>query len=401
MAISPQNESGLGFRLSAQQEKLRELARRFAREQIEPVATQFESDGKLVEQVLDGVARVGLLKLPVPREFGGDGGSNVECSLVLEELATGCGGIATAVGASWFGQTPIMMAATAEQRKEIFPPLAALDRARLVCMAMTEPAGGTDIENPHMQSRTVRTIAREEGDYWVVSGKKIWPSNAGNASLYSVVATVDPELGDAGSCLVLVPAGVPGLSVGPPIRKMGMDADYNAEIFLNDVRVPKSNLLGKVGDGARILQRALIYNRVGAAAIAVGVARGAFERALRWAKKRITMGRPLIQHPVIAAMVGDMATEIDAARLLYLRAAWFNAQPKQARMDWASMAKVFASDMAMRVTTNAVQIMGAYGYAREYGVEKAMRDAKIIQIFIGANEFTRQLVGELTADNLE
>jgi acyl-CoA dehydrogenase len=403
MGTGQEPEAGLGFRLSRQQMEVRDLARRFAREQIKPVAGQFEHDaeGKLVDQVLERAANVGLLGLAVPEEFGGGGGSNVECSLVLEELAAGCGGIATAIGASWFGQTPIMMTATPDQRREIFPPLAATDKARLVCMAMTEPAGGTDRENPHMRSRTVRTVVRQEGDYCVVKGTKLWPSNAGNAWLYTVVATVDPNLGDAGSCLVMVPAASAGLSFGRPIRKMGMDADRNAEIIFDDVRVPKSNLLGKVGDGARILQRTLIYNRVGAAAIGVGVARGAFESALKWAKERITMGRPLIQHPIIAAMVGDMATEIEAARLLYLRAAWFNAQPKQARMDWSTMAKVFATDMAMRVTTNAVQIMGAYGYAREYGVEKAMRDAKILQIYIGANEFARQLVGELTADALE
>jgi len=391
---------GLGFRLSAEQEQLRSLAQRFAQQQIRPVALRFEQDleGKLAEHVIDEAAKAGILGLPIPAELGGGGGSNVECCLVLEELAVGCGGIATAIGASWFGQTPIMMAATAAQRKEIFPALAATDKGRLVCMAMTEPAGGTDIENPHMQSRTVRTLVREDGDHWVVNGRKLWPSNSDNAWLYSVVATVDPSQGDAGSCLILVPSGTPGLSFGRPIRKMGMDADRNAEIIFDDVRVPKSNLLGKIGDGARLLQRTLIYNRVGAAAIAVGIARGAFEAAIKWAGERTTMGQPLIKHPLIAAMVGDMATEIDAARLLYQRAAWFNAQPAQASMRWSTMAKVYASDIAMRVTTNAVQIMGAYGYAKEYGVEKAMRDAKIVQIFIGANEFSRQLVGELLSE---
>ncbi len=399
MTSKNEAEKGLSFTLSEEQEKVRDLARRFAQEEIRPVALKFEDDreGTLAEQVIDKAAQAGILALAVPQEFGGGGGSNVECSLVLEELAWGCGGIATAIGASWFGQTPILMAASQELRRQIFPPLAGRDKGRLVCMAMTEPAGGTDIENPHMHSRTVRTIAREDGDYFVIQGKKIWPSNSTNAWLYTVVATVDPAQGDAGSCLFAVPADSPGLSVGKSIPKMGMHADQNAEIIFSDVRVPRQNLLGKIGDGARLLQRTLIYNRVGAAAIAVGIARGAFETALDWAKRRITMGRPLIEHPIIAAMIGDMATGIEAARLLYLRAAWVNAQPKGARMDWSTMAKVYASDMAMRVTTDAVQIMGAYGYAKEYGVEKAMRDAKIVQIFIGANEFARQLVGELTA----
>jgi acyl-CoA dehydrogenase len=395
-----EEQTGLGFRLTAEQEQLRSLAQRFAEQQIKPVALRFEEDpeGKLAEHVIDEAAKAGILSLPVPPEFGGSGGSNVECCMVLEELAVGCGGIATAIGASWFGQTPIMMGATAAQRKEIFPKLAATDKGRLVCMAMTEPAGGTDIENPHMHSSTVRTLVREDGDHYVVNGRKLWPSNSDNAWLYSVVATVDPKQGDAGSCLILVPSGTPGLSFGKPIRKMGMDADRNAEIIFDDVRVPKSNLLGKVGDGVHLLQGSLVYNRVGAGAIAVGIARGAFEAAIKWARDRITMGRPLIQHPVIAAMAGDMATEIEAARLLCQRAAWFNSQRGHTNMRWSTMAKVYASEMAMRVTTNAVQIMGAYGYAREYGVEKAMRDAKIVQIFIGANEFSRQLVGELLSE---
>lgn len=387
----------LRFDLSEEQKAVQNLARRFAEEAIKPVALDFEHDteGKLAERIIDKAAAIGLLGLAVPKEYGGGGGTNVECSLVLEELAVGCGGIATAIGASWFGQTPILMAATQEQRERIFPPLAATDKGRLVCMAMTEPAGGTDIENPHMRSRTIRTIVKEDGNYYMVNGLKVWPSNSDNAWLYTVVATVDPTQEDAGSCLLLVPAGTRGLSFGKPIPKMGMHADRNGEIILDNARVPKGNLLGKVGDGARLLQRTLIYNRVGAAAIAVGIARSAFERALRFAKERTTMGKPLNEHPVVSAILGDMATKIDAARLLYLRAAWYNAQRGQASMKWSSMAKVYASDIAMQVTTDAVQIMGSYGYAKEYGVEKAMRDAKIVQIYIGANEFTRQVVGEL------
>jgi len=209
-----------------------------------------------------------------------------------------------------------------------------------------------------------------------------------------VVATVNPELGDEGSCLIVIPAGTPGLSFGKPIKKMGMDADINAEIFFDNVTVPRENLLGKVGDGAKLLQRTLIYNRTGAGAIATGIARGAFEIALNYAKERTVTDKPLIEHEIICAMFADMATEIEAARLLYLRAAWFNAQRGLANMAWSTIAKVYASDVAMRVTTNAVQVMGSYGYSREVGVEKHMRDAKIMQIYIGANELNRQVIGE-------
>lgn len=384
----------LGFALSEEQLAIQKLAREFAEKEIKPVAPEFEKDeeGKLAEDIFKKAAEVGILGLPVPVEYGGSEASNVECCLVLEELAVGCGGIATAIGASWFGQTPIMMAATKEQRQRWFPPLTR--DGNLCCMAMTEPAGGSDIENPHMHSRTIRTIVRADGDNYMVNGTKIWPSNSGNSYLYTVVATVNPELGDEGSCVVVIPAGTPGLSFGKPIKKMGMDADRNSEIFFDNVLVPKDNLLGKIGDGARLLQRSLIYNRVGAGAISTGMARGAFEIALKYVKERIVTGKPLIEHELICAMFADMATEIEAARLLYLRAAWFNAQRGQANMTWSTMAKVYASDMAMKVTTNCVQVMGSYGYSKEVGVEKYMRDAKIIQIFIGANELTRQVIGE-------
>jgi alkylation response protein AidB-like acyl-CoA dehydrogenase len=383
----------LGFTLCEEQLAIQKLAREFTGKEIKPVATKFEKDeeGKLAEGIFKKTAEVGILGLPIPKEYGGSDASNVECSIVLEELAAGCGGIATAIGASWFGQTPIMLAATPEQRQRWLPPLTR--DGNLCCMAMTEPAGGSDIENPHMHSRTIKTIIRAAGDHYLVNGTKIWPSNATNSYLYTVVATINPELGDEGSCLIVIPAGTQGLSFGKPIKKMGMDADCNSEIFFDTVRVPKENLLGKVGDGAKLLQRTLIYNRAGAGAIATGIARGAFEIALKYAKERTVAGKPAIEHEIISAMFADMATEIDAARLLYLRAAWFNAQ-RLPNMAWSTMAKVYCSDVAMRVTTNAVQVMGSYGYSREVGVEKYMRDAKIMQIYIGANELTRQVIGE-------
>jgi acyl-CoA dehydrogenase len=384
----------LGFTLSEEQSAIQKLAREFTEKEIKPVATKFEKyeEGKLAENIFKKAADVGILGLPIPKEYGGSDGSNVECSIVLEELAVGCGGISTAIGASWFGQTPIMMAATTEQRQKWFPPLTR--DGNLCCMAMTEPAGGSDIENPHMHSKTIRTIVQADGDDYIVNGTKIWPSNSTNSYLYTVVATINPELGDEGSCIIVIPRGTSGLSFGQPIKKMGMDADMNSEIFFDNARVPKENMLGKVGDGARLLQRTLIYNRTGAGAIATGIARGAFEAALKYAKERIIAGKPAIEHGIICAMFADMATEIDAARLLYLRAAWFNAQRGLANMAWSTMAKVYASDIAMRVTSNAVQVMGSYGYSREVGVEKYMRDAKIMQIYIGANELTRQVIGE-------
>ncbi len=387
----------LDFSLSFEQKTLRQTVKRFVEKEIVPIALEFEKDemeGNLAHKVIQKAAQAGISGLPVPEKYGGGGASGIECNIALEELAVGCGGIATAIGASWFGQTPILMAATKEQRERWFPILASRDEGHLVCMAMTEPQSGSDIENAQMGLRTVRTRVRFEGDDIVVTGTKLWPSNFDVSTLYTVVATTDPQEGPEGSCLVVVERGAKGLSFSKPVPKMGMHADRNGEIIFEDVRIPKENMLGKVGDGFKLLQRTLVYNRVGAGAISVGMARGAFERALKWAKERTVMGKPLAEHPVVSSKLAEMAVKIEMSRMLVWRAAWYNAQPKKRSMKWASMAKVYASDLAMEVTTDAVQIMGSCGYAREYGVEKYMRDNKIIQIYIGANELTKQVIGE-------
>ncbi len=384
----------LDFTLSEEQLAMQRLAREFAEKEIRPVVGEFEKDeeGKLAKQIVKKAAEIGILGLPIPEQYGGSGAKNLDCAIVMEEIAAGCGGIATVIGSSWFGQTPIMLAANSEQRQRWLPPLAS-NEGNLCCMAMTEPAGGSDIENPHMHAKTIRVILKEDGNDYVINGTKIWPSNSDRAFLYTVVATVDSKLGEAGSCIIVVPHDSPGLSFGKPIKKMGMDADHCGEIFFDDARVPKENLLGKVGDGVKILERTLIYNRAATGALSVGMARGAFEIALKYAKERVVGDKLLIEHEIIAAMFADMATEIDAARLLTWRATWFNTQG-QPNMAWSSMAKVYASDISMKVASNAIQVMGSYGYSREVGVEKYMRDAKIIQIYIGANELLRQQIGE-------
>jgi len=384
----------LGFDLSDDQRVIREMAREFAQKEIKPVVHLFDGDaeGVYAERVIKKAAEVGILGMMIPERFGGGGKSGIEGALVLEEIAAVCGGIATAIGANWLAQTPILLAATSEQQAKFLPPLASSE-GRLACFAMTEPAGGSDIENPQMHSRSIRTIARLADDGFIINGTKRFPSNAGIAHLYTVVASVNPELGDEGSCILVVPAGTPGLSFGKPEDKMGMRADRNCDIIFENARVPQDHLLGKVGDGARLLQTTLAYNRAGAGAIAVGMARGAFEIALEYSKTRQQGGMLLFDQPVISSMLADMATEIDAARLLVWRATWYNATHRPPSLRYASMAKVFASDMAMRVISNAIQIMGSYGYMKEYRVEKFFRDAKIVQIYLGANEISRLSVG--------
>ncbi len=384
------------FRLTAQQLALRERVREFVRQEISPRLQEVDADyreGRIAHEIIRAAAGAGILALPVPEAYGGAGGNNLDCAVVLEELAAGDGGIATAIGASWFGQTPILMAARRERREEWLRRCAEPE-PYLVCMAMTEPAGGGAIEDPKQAMRTVQTRVRADGDELVITGTKLWPSNFDVASLYTVVATTDAQAGAKGSCLVVVERESLGLSVGPAVHKMGMNADRNGEIIFDMVRVPRDHLLGEVGDGLRLLQRTLAYNRVGAAAISIGMARGALERAVAWLRERSVGTEVLSDHPVVRYLLGDAAVKLDAARLLAWRAAWHNSQPGQHSLYWASMAKVYASDVAMEVTTRAVQLMGSLGYSREVGVEKHMRDAKIVQIYIGPNELVQQEVGE-------
>lgn len=373
------------------------MAAKFAQEEILPVRDQFEADyseGKLVDKILIEAAKIGMLGFPIDERYGGSNGNNMDTMIILEELAAVDGGMATVIGDTWFAMTPIIIAADPEQRERFLRPLASRTEANVGAICMTEPPSGADIEDPRMELRTCRTIVREDGDGLVINGTKSWPSNAGIAYLYVVVGTLNPELGEKGSCLVVVEGDREGLSFGKPEPKMGMHADRNSDVIFENVRVPRNNLLGKVGDGANILRRTLIYNRVGGGMISVGIARGAFGYALGYCRERVVGGKPLVKHSLIASMFADMATKIDAARLLVYRSAWANMNRHPERARFSDMAKVFATNMAMDVTTQCVQVMGSYGYSKEYPVEKYMRDAKIVQIFLGPNELLTQLIGE-------
>jgi len=385
---------GIDFELTPEQRSLRDWVRGFVEKSIKPRVFEIEENPEASDEILREASKIGLLALPIPQEYGGGGVSSIETNIALEEIAVGDGGIATAIGASWFGVTPILIAGNREQMDRFLPPLASKDEVNLCCMAMTEEQGGSDIEDHRMGGRTIRTKVREEGEYYVITGRKMWPSNFDIATFYTTVATFDPT-GEEGTCVIVVERWREGLSFGQPEYKMGMHGDRNGEIIYDDVKVPKENLLGGKGLGLKILTRTITYNRGGAGAISVGMARGAMERVLEYSKQRIVGGKPLIKHELVQAIFADMAIELDAARLLVWRAAWFNSQPGRRSLRWATMAKVYASDVAERITSRCVQLMGSYGYSRKSGVEKYMRDNKIIQIYLGANELCRQIIGEL------
>jgi butyryl-CoA dehydrogenase len=385
------------FQLSDEKRRFAEAARKFAEKEIKPYNDKFDDEWETHQQmskVLKKAAELGFLGLPIDPKYGGLGADGMTVMAVIEELAAVNGGVACVIGATWFAQTPIVMAANEEQRKRFLVPLASKDQANLGCICMTEPASGADIEDERLRLRTVRTIVKEDGDSYVINGMKIWPSNAGVASHYVVIGTTDPKLEDKGGCVLVVEKGTPGLSFGKIERKMGMPEDMNREVIFDNVRVPKSNLLGKIGDGHAILQRTVAYNRLGGGMISVGMARGAFEYALGYCKSRVVGGKELIKHSLISAMFADMATKIDAARLLVYRASWSLKMRDPNRARYSNMSKVFATNMAMEVTSNCVQLLGSYGYSKEYPVEKYMRDAKIVQIYLGPNEMVQQLIGE-------
>jgi alkylation response protein AidB-like acyl-CoA dehydrogenase len=385
------------FQLSEERRHFQGVVKKFAEKEIKPYNDKFEDDWgthKYMTKVLEKAAELGFLGLTIDPKYGGTGADGMTIMTVLEELAAVNGGAACVIGDTWFAQTPIIIAANEEQRERFLRPLASREKVNLGCICMTEPPSGADIEDPRMGLKTVRTILKENGDKYVLNGVKVWPSNAGIASHYVVVATTDPKLEEKGSCILVVEEGTPGLSFGKIERKMGMHEDQNREVIFEDCRIPKSNLLGKIGDGHKILQRTVTYNRLGAGMISVGMARGAFEYALQYCKDRVIGGKPLIKHSLISAKFADMATKIDAARLLVYRASWSLRMKDPNRARYSDMAKVFGTNIAMEITTDCVQVMGSYGYSKEYPVEKYMRDAKIVQIYLGPNEMLQQLIGE-------
>ncbi len=385
------------FQLSEERRQFQEMARKFAENEVKPLNDKFDDDWethRYMPQVLKKAAELGFMGLTIDPKFGGTGADGMTTMAILEELAAVNGGVACVIGDTWFAQTPIIIAANDEQRERFLRPLASREEVNLGCICMTEPASGADIEDSRMRLRTVKTIIKEDGDDYIINGVKIWPSNAGIASHYVVIATTDPKLEDKGSAIIVVEKDTPGLSFGKIERKMGMPEDQNREVIFEDVRVPKINLLGKIGDGHRLLQTTVAYNRLGAGMISVGIARGAFEYALGYCKGRVVGGKPLIKHSLISAMFADMATKIDAARLLVYRASWSLKAKNPHRARYSDMAKVYSTNMAMEVTSNCVQVMGSYGYSKEYPVEKYMRDAKIVQIYLGPNEMLQQLIGE-------
>jgi len=373
----------IDFTLSDEQQAMRELAHTFAEQEIRPVAAELDEREEFPWELVKKAGELGLTTFAFPEEIGGLGITDelTNC-IITEELAWGCGGVATVLGGTHLASIPILLAGTDEQKRRLLKPI--VERNGLCAMALTEPGAGSDVA-------AMTTTARREGDTYVLNGAKRFITNGGIADLYVVFATVDRALGYRGVTAFIVPGETPGLAGGKKEKKLGIRCSHTGEVLLDDVRVPVENRLGAEGSGFKLAMTMLDRSRPMVAAIALGIARAAYEYARDYAKERVQFGQPIAANQGIQFMLADMATKVQAARLM----TWWSARVTETGRPFlyeSSMAKNFASDVAMEVTTDAVQIFGGYGYIREYPVEKLFRDAKITQIYEGTNQIQKMVV---------
>ena len=381
----------IGFALTPDQEALRSMAHHFAEEEIRPVAAAFDETEEVPWDVVRRAAEIGIPAYTLPERHGGGGFGDVfsRC-LVDEELYWGCAGVATLLGGTVLAATPIMLAGTEDQQAQFLPRFCSTDEVCLGAFALTEPGAGSD-------PSAISTRARREGDSYVLDGAKCFVTNGGIAGVYVVFASTDSELGLDGLTAFIVDADTAGITAGKKERKMGIRASQTTMVHFDEVHVPAANRLGAEGEGFRIAMRTLDHTRSHVASGAVGIARAAFELATNYAVERRQFGRPISAFQGVSFPLADMATGIDAARLLAWRAAWLADAGQPCTMETA-MAKSMAADVAMQVTTDAVQVLGGYGYCRDYPAEKWMRDAKIMQIFEGTAQVQRVIIArQLTA----
>ena len=375
--------------LSEEQRMIRDMARNFAKTELAPNAEQWEKAGWLDENMLKQMGELGFLGMVVPEEWGGSYIDYTCYALAVEEISAGCAATGAVMSIhNSVGCTPILNWGTEQQKKEWVAQLAS--GQTLACFCLTEPQAGSEANN-------LRTKAVEDGDHWVLNGSKQFISNAKRAGLAIVFAVTDPELGKKGLSAFLVPTDTPGFIVERMEQKMGLRASDTCAISLVNCRIPKENMLGPRGKGLALALSGLEGGRLGIAAQALGIARAAFEAALLYARERVQFGKPIAEHQSIANMLADMHTQINAARHMILYAARLRTAGLPCLSE-ASQAKLFASEMAEKVCSMAIQVHGGYGYLEDYAVERHYRDARITQIYEGTSEVQRLLIARQLAD---
>ena len=374
----------MDYGLSEELTMVRDLARKVAQEKVLPVRAELDEKEEFPWEIMKILSEADLCGLYVPEEYGGFGQSVMAFCLATEEISRACGGVGVTFAASALGAAPILLFGSEEQKRKYLPPIAA--GKKLAAFGLTEANAGSDAGG-------IETTAKKDGDNYILNGTKQWITNGGEAEVYTVVAMTDKKKGMRGASAFIIEKGTPGFDFGKKENKMGIRCSATRELIFQDCKIHKSQLLGREGMGFIISMRTLDMTRPGIGAQAVGIAQGALDEAIKYAKERVQFGKPIITLQAIQHMLADMATQTEAARaLVYATAREIDAGVKDFTKD-ASIAKLFSSDTAMYVTTQAVQILGGYGYMREYPVEKMMRDAKITQIYEGTNQIQRNQIG--------
>jgi butyryl-CoA dehydrogenase len=379
----------LNYFLSEEQETIRDLARTIADNEIRPVAAQYDVTGEFPWPVVKQLAAGDLFRVFIDDEYGGIAGNarTMNMVLVTEELSKACGGIALSFAGTALGAIPIILGGSKKQKQRYLPDIAA--GKHLAAFALTEPQAGSDAGG-------IRTTARRDGDHYVLNGTKQWVTNGGEAEVYTIIVMTNPDKGPRGASAMIVENGTPGFSFGKKEDKMGIRASATRELVFEDCRVPAENLIGKEGTGFIWAMRTFDASRPGVGAQALGIAQGALDLAVDYACSRRQFGSPVSSFQGLRFLLADMAMRVEAARaLIYATARHIDANPKERPTMYSAMAKCFPADVAMDVTTDAVQVFGGYGYMRDYPIEKYMRDAKITQIYEGTNQIQRDEISKI------
>jgi len=373
----------MDYLLTEEQKMVRDLARQIADEKIRPVAAEYDEKEEFPWPIVKILAESDLFGVYIEEKYGGTGGGVFDLVLCTEELSKACGGIALALAATALGTFPILLFGNDAQKAKYLPDIA--KGKKLAAFAITEPEAGSD-------ASSIKTTARKDGDHYIINGMKQWITNGGDAETYVVIAMTNKRKGARGASAFIIEKGTPGFEFGKKEKKLGIRASSTRELIFTDCKVPKENLLGREGMGFIVAMKTFDSSRPGVAAQAVGIAQGALDHAVKYAHERKQFGQSISSFQGIQFMLADMATEIEAARaLVYATARMVDSGAKNISKP-SAMSKLFASDVAMKVTTDAVQIYGGYGYMREYPVEKYMRDAKITQIYEGTNQVQRNVI---------
>lgn len=373
----------MDYFLTEDQLEIREIARKVAEEKIKPVRAKYDEENSFPHEIVEIFKQTDLFAVLIPEEYDGISGKVEDLAIVTEELSRVCGGIGLAFGATGLGLYPILISGNEEQKQKYLTPIA--NGEKLAAFALTEANAGSD-------AGAIETTADKDGDFYVLNGTKQWITNGGEADIYTVFAMTDKTKGARGCSCFIVEKGTPGFSFGKKEDKIGIRASATRELVFEDCRIPKENLLQKEGKGFMIAMKTFDKSRPMVGAQAVGIAQGAYEEAAKYSKERHQFGKPIASFQAIQHMLADMATQIEAARALVMATSRMIDSGAKKYSKESAMCKVFASDVAMKVTVDAVQVLGGYGYMKEYPVEKMMRDAKITQIYEGTNQVQRNII---------